>query len=670
MLSKRAFYIAIGAAAVAAFQFFHLHGLHTSKDLPLWDEAAYIGWGDEYLQDGKTGSFANAPFYHILYGGLVSLFGVVKSFYAMQYFMKTCVAILFYFVAIRFSNSIALSLFTALALSYSDYHLGAEVLVYYGAFAPFLAAIIVIRNRPALGLALTVLAALSRLEYLAVLVAGSAILLLERFFPKSKYQLRSEFDFKRINQWGPAIVTWGFAAYVISTISVWGLGNRIWFAWGQNFAHFRVASGKVVGINPWLEHTSITQAEFPGATSLGEAWELNPSAVLEHTWFNLSSIPTHLASYFQAPPQYLLPSSLSVFFFLLLFAIGIVILTSSKDYRSKIGSHLFSLRRELFLCVGGLVATTPAFIVTTRPRYISSLIPVATFAFLLSFRPDALSKRASKSISIALLTLSAVFVVISTSSPAVYPVLASKERMPVRDNVERIAEVLEPFRELKLLGVSTVSYVNYLGKEKNHQFVEIHAISPIVDEKPDRSLKALIEGNDPDVILVNNLWRADPDFDSSMTTYPLDDWPQIPLRDGTLYLKPGLSLIPAYKGSWYQWEESPNANWRWASGNVSIELINNDPARKAIISLDLQAYGERQIRVHFGDRTVLDKSFRNGESVSIGPMEIDLQIGSNKLEISSREPARKAPSSDPRMLSFRVIDFHLEEARTTSETAF
>ena len=655
---------------MAAFQIFHLYGLHTSKDLPLWDEAAYIGWGDEYLQDGKTGSIANAPFYHILYGGLVSLFGVVKSFYAMQYLMKTCVAILFYFVAARFSNSIALSLFTALVLSYSEYHLGAEVLVYYGAFAPFLAAIIAIRNRPALGLAFAALAALSRLEYLAVFFAGSAILLLERFLPKSGTQPRSEYDFKRIGQWGSTTAAWGLAVYVISTISVWALGNRIWFAWSQNFAYFRTATGKVVGINPWLEHTSITQAEFPGATSLGEAWDLNPLAVLGHTWFNLSSIPTHLANYFQTPSQFLLPSSLSVFFFLLLFAIGIVILTVNKDYRSRIGSRLLSLHRELFLCLGGLVATTPAFIVTTRPRYISSLIPIATLALLLSFHPKALSKRASKNISIALLTLSAVFIAISALSSAVYPVLASKERMPVRDNIERIAEVLEPFRELKLLGVSTVSYVNYLGKEKNHQFVEIHAISPVIDEKPDRSLKTLIEENDPDVILVNSLWRADPEFDISMATYPLDDWPQVPLRDGILYLKPGLALLPGYKGNWHQWEESPKARWRWTSGNASIELTNEDSARKAILSLDLQAYGERNIRVLFGGRTVLDKSFRNGESVSIGPLEVNLQIGRNRLEISSREPAQKAPGGDPRMLSFRIINFHLEEMGTNSETTF
>jgi len=661
MLSKRTTCIAAGAIAVAAFQLFHLYGLHTSKDLPLWDESAYIGWGDEFLQDGKTGSMANAPFYHILYAWIISATGVVKSFYAMQYIMKTCISVFIFFVTLRFSKSIPLSLLTGLVFAYSEYHLNADVLVYYGGFAPTLLALVTFRKRPLLGLAFAFMASLGRLENLAIFFSGILAMALQGFLPKAFVEAESPLPLKRPNNWIPSALTWSLNIFVLSTISVWAMGNRAWYAWSQNFAYFRVATGKVTDLNPWLEHTAITEAEFPGVSTLSEAWSVNPTAIIEHTWFNLSSIPIHLTNYFSAPSQSIIGSKVFVVIFCLLIIIGIIAITINQSYRSKVITHLRSLQSELLLCIGCIVATTPAIIVTTRPRYISSLIPIAIFSAFTLFRPNALGPKTEKRLSILFLTGALLFVILSVFSPRIYQKIDSYELTPVRDNIERISDSLAGFSDLKFLGVSTVSYVNYLGREKNHQFAEIHAISPIVEEKADRSLKGLIEQTDPDVILVNDIWRLDPDFESSMATYSLEDWPQVPLRDGILYLKPGLKLAPTFKGKWYNWEQSKADQWMWSGGDSSIDLTNSLAGRKASFEFLVRVYGYRQLQVMYHGKALFDGTLKNGETINIGPIESELEIGRNTLSISSSDPAQKAPGRDPRNLSFSIINYAFTE---------
>ena len=116
--------------AVLGFQLFHLYGLHASKDLPLWDESAYIGWGDEFLQDGKVGSITNAPAYHLLYAAIIRLVGVLPSFHVSQYLLKLTLSALFFLLCFRFSRSIALSALLGVFLACSYFHLNIDVLVY------------------------------------------------------------------------------------------------------------------------------------------------------------------------------------------------------------------------------------------------------------------------------------------------------------------------------------------------------------------------------------------------------------------------------------------------------------------------------------------------------------------------------------------------------------
>lgn len=661
MKSRRALWIGLAACFVVLFQLIHLYGLHDSKDLPLWDEATYLGWGDSYLSTGYLKSVTNSPPYQALYGLLIAGFGLVDSFYAMQYLMKIVVSLLVFLTAAHLSRSTLFGLVFALFFAYSAFHVHAEVLVYYGALAPLLGAVLTIKRWPLLGLGLAVLSALGRLENAAIASVAIGILAIDAYLSRRAPNDSPPSPGGSWSGWTATAAVWLVNGYLLSRITVWELHNRVWFAWSQNFAYFRVATGQIEGVNPWLEHTTITQSEFPGADSLSDAWARNPSAVLEHTWFNLAEIPGNLAEYIRPLSDAFAISILPALVWLSIIAGGLMWAFADSSYLMAVRFRLRERWREVALCLAGAAAAAPALIVTTRTPYITSLLPIAILAPAVFWHPDALKTTGRKLANAALVAITLFFAASSLLAPRAYPPTESKP--PIRDNVERVRSALADHSELTILGVSAASYISYLGASSRHRFVSIHAISPIVDEQSDRNLKTLIESNDPDAILVDGDWMSDPSLVNSMEDYSLSDWVAVPLRDGTLYLKPGLKLSPQFKGPWHGPETNEQSSWRWAQDDARIQFSNSIPNRMAIVRFTLQPYGDRDLSVSFGDRILIDQPVSSGALIEVGPVVLELTVGTNTITIRTDNPPEAPATNDNRLLAYRVIDLKVEEVK-------
>src|SRR5690606_15888257 len=139
-----------------------------------------------------------------------------------------------------------------------------------------------------------------------------------------------------------------------------------------------------------------------------------------------------------------------------------------------------------------------------------------------------------------LIGIAAIFAIHSLARPVAYTTEA--QRGPVYRDVMTMRQVLEPYHGLKILGVSTASFVNYLGRANGHLFIEPLAISPINPQAEDLSLDALVGRHDPDVLLINSHWKSSRSYETALAGFSFENWDAHPLADGTLYLRKGLKL--------------------------------------------------------------------------------------------------------------------------------
>src|SRR5688500_2843444 len=79
---------------VVLLQFLLLYPLHTTMDLPEWDEALNMGRGEQFLHGGSLGHISGTPLYGLLYSPFVKIFGTVDSIFYTQYFVKLIVSVL------------------------------------------------------------------------------------------------------------------------------------------------------------------------------------------------------------------------------------------------------------------------------------------------------------------------------------------------------------------------------------------------------------------------------------------------------------------------------------------------------------------------------------------------------------------------------------------------
>lgn len=632
-----------------AFQLYHLYGLQVSKDLPLWDESAYIGWGDEFLQDGKVGSITNAPFYHILYAAVISIAGLMPSFHVMQYLLKPTLTLLVFLLCFRFSKSASLSLLLGLFFAFSYYHLNIDIGVYYSALIPYLAAILVARRAPALSLGLSFLAGLGRLEYMAIPLVHLGFLIATR--GKKKIP-QIGLSWRSMPASVPAAAVWLFNIFVLTRITVWQFHNRVWFAWSQNYAFFRFSTGRDTGSNPWLDHQFITERDFPNAHSVGEAFAVNPGAVIEHVWFNVRELPAYLAQFVIAHQNADAWRNAPLFVLAVIVGLGVVALLVSRPTKTEVAGGLRANGLELALCLGGIIATAPGLIVSSKTNYIMALVPAALFALGLAHSCASRLGFYARWGAPAWVAVAAVFAMFSFRCPPAYS--TKGEKGPVYRDVVTMRTVLRPFKGLRILGVSTASFVNYLGRENGHVFIEPLAISPINSQVSDFSLAGLIRANDPQVLLINSTWRSSKSYGAAVDGFSFDGWDNHPLVDGELYTRKGLVLHPAFDARWFEGETLGGSTWRWSSGNAGIGLSNTIAGRSVTLRFRLGSIVDRSIEILLNANVIF--AGRLGADTH---REVELKIdalpaGENFLEFRTDRPPAHPANGDSRELAFRV----------------
>lgn len=686
-LSRRTLGLVVALGLLTVFQLYLLYGLHVSKDLPLWDEAAYLGWGDEFLQDGRVGSITNAPAYHVLYAAVISAAELVPSFFAMQYLLKLTLTALVFLLLVRFSKSVTLSLLLGGFFACSYYHLHIDVLVYYSALIPYLAAILLARPAPMLSLGLSFLAGLGRLEYMAVPVIHLLFLGLSR---KAGDREAPSSGWPRLLAAAPATFVWLLNGFILSRISVWQFSNRVWFAWSQNYAFFRHLTGRDAGGNPWLDHQFIAQRDFPTAGSLLEACTVNPAAVLEHTWFNVRELPGYLAAFAVSVPEAGRWRHASLFVLGAIALVGVAALATGRIARKTaakgpndgnertsattapvpvIGdrgaaapparswtdrlAHASGDRTlELALCVGGVIAAMPGLIVSSKTNYIMSLLPAALFALGRLQEAAAKFRWYARWSPWAWLAFVLVFSGHLLACPAVYS--TRRNPGPVHEDVTTMRALLRPFHGLKILGVSSGSYGNYLGRAKGHVFVEPLAISPVNRQAEDLSLAGLIRAHHPDVLLVNAAWRSSKSYAAAVADFSFEGWEPHALRDGFLYTKRGLVLLPVFDHGWYDEEKAEGRVWRWSRGVAAISFNNSVPDRPATFRFRVRSLVGCNCSVLLDGKVVFAGRLEADAWLPVTLQTDALALGTNQLEFRSDEPPVQAAASDPRKLALCV----------------
>src|SRR5688500_15246912 len=151
---------------VVILQFLLLYPLHTTMDLPIWDEAIYLLQGGWFVHGDTLGPISISPVYSFLYSLLIRIFGTVDSVFYMQYLVKVTVSGLLLLCLLEHLRSRLLALLLTLIWVVSGVNIFERVLVYHVALGFFSLALFSLDKHRGISLLLLILCSLTRLEYL------------------------------------------------------------------------------------------------------------------------------------------------------------------------------------------------------------------------------------------------------------------------------------------------------------------------------------------------------------------------------------------------------------------------------------------------------------------------------------------------------------------------
>lgn len=519
-----------GGVLIGLVQIWFLTPLHQTMDLPLWDEAMSMAGGMAFLEGDGLGYVVNSPLPKLVYAVLIAIFGPAGSIFAYHYLVKTVLTVVLFLLTSRLAGSVLVGFVLAGVWTISGFNLDYPILVYQGGLIWYALGLFVLARNLPLGFALIILATLTRLEYefvaipLVVFIAGT--LFWGRWKPRP------------IGKAGWGLVALGFAlvAFVGFHLSGWNIGaHRGWLAVKQHYALRLWMTGEFSGQNPFLEYNLVTDRDFPGAESLGEAARLNRAALVEHVGWNLRNLPTAFAELFRPVSAGKLPYRLPLAVTLLLGLVGVVeMLRRPGRCLGRLGTLVGRQPVTTAAVLGGLLVIAPGIIVLAKSPYLLPVVPlalagVAFFYRLGTFRPI---------VSRAGVLLAFIFLLgalVTTPRPFT---VTSRPRTVLR-TVEALDAVLPPEGEIVLLGVAASTYRPYLGADRLSVCDPLwpaaaHAVNP-----EEARIDRLIGRYDPDLIMIDSNWRDSTYFDAAgAAQLPQLGWEGRPLPDGVLWFRP------------------------------------------------------------------------------------------------------------------------------------
>ena len=527
--------IAMACAAVLAFQFILLYPLHNSMDLPTADESYYMGWGSRFASgSGTLDDTSGSPFYILLYSVFVSSFGAIKSVFFMKYFLTMSASVVVFVFLLRNLRSYPISILLSFLWATSAYNVRASIMVYHLGVVVFLLALIYCNANKSITAILLLLCSFIRLEYILILVPYSVYLFV-LFIRHRKIENLLAFHWRssRILSSAVLVILSVLLVYMSVNVGGWSLGtNRTWFAFRQHYALAQVKAGRS-DIDPWIDYNILIDKDFPSSYSVFDAFLINPSTVVRHVLRNVISLPKAiLKSVF---PSKFLRYNLVICVAFLLYILAILILFRKwKDFRTEARNAISRLGDIRILSVFALLALAPSLIVYAKDRYSVVLMPFILLysgflylAFLKSFERKPFLKA-------GMYSLICIIVIVGLIGPR--PVGHSDVERRTYEKVVKLEKIL-PRSKIKLLGLWSASYANYLGHDR---CISIEPLATVVggDIRPGGvNLRDLLVSHDPDAVLISQRLLDSKNFDeNSIGVLNSEDWKMYEIGDEKLYL--------------------------------------------------------------------------------------------------------------------------------------
>ncbi|MDB6169904.1 MAG: hypothetical protein JWM88_2768 [Verrucomicrobia bacterium] len=508
---------------------FFLWPLHRTQDLPLWDEANYLGWGRNFFTTHTLGDIASSPGYHLWYALLARVSAGSAPVFISDYALKCVLVVVTGLLAHRWLGSWIAAGVVAAGLAASQWQLTFPLLVYHAAFVCYLCALVTADRSRVAALGFVALAALTRLEYA---LAGVAAILLwlvlaVRVKSSAKKTAGPLFDFRKSLAWAPLLL----ALFICWHIHGWRLGSeRGWFAFQQHYAVGLAEAGSRTGINPWLGYGQVIAEDFPGASSLRDAIRVNRPAVIRHVGRNLTAAPLRMVEVFATTHpgagRWIFAGTLA------LLALAAAFFDAGEE-RVSFRSWLSSRRWSITLAVAGLAAITPGLVVYAKTAYLLPAVPIFWLALGMltaAARARGGDRRFPKFGAAGVVAVAMIAMIETAPRP-----LSRMQPQPVRENLAVIRGELRP--PAKLLGTSASSYAVYLGRG-------FTGVEPLASETggrdtvEDGKFEALIARVHPDGILVTDEWRTVPSFDrNGFDALAQRGWRKVALNGGVLLVR-------------------------------------------------------------------------------------------------------------------------------------
>ena len=446
---------------VMVVQFLLLYPLHTTMDLPIWDEAIYVGHGARFLHGDTLGAIFISPVYILLYSPLIKIFGSIQSVFYMQYLVKITVSTLLLLTLVEHLRSRSLALLLTLIWVASGVNIFEGVLVYHVALGFFLLALFSLNKHQGITLLLLCLSSLTRLEYVFPTLAF-AVYLTYMAVSKSKNN-RFEFVLQKIRMTLPV-----FVALLITTLIVYVILNvddlnpgtkRTWLAFRQNYSLHEVESGRFQ-LNPYLDYNYVMQNDFPGAKSLLDAFLVNPKLFLRHVLRNIAMLPTAILLF--AIPYIGLKIWGLLYGVLLGFAVTIMtqaVVLNPRFLLSRLLRVILERQDLLYVTLASMLSLIPILLVYPKPHHTLIMVPLCLlWAGLACLHVLNIIKSPQFSRwSLTTLNILVILSILITSKPYA----SQHPERPVYEKVTQLIELL-PKDKIKLMGVGASWYISYL----------------------------------------------------------------------------------------------------------------------------------------------------------------------------------------------------------------
>ena len=519
---------------VIVLQFLLLYPLHTTMDLPIWDEAIYVGHGARFLHGDTLGAIFISPVYNLLYSSLIKIFGSIQSVFYMQYLVKITVSTLLLLTLVEHLKSRSLALLLTLIWVASGVNIFERVLVYHVALGLFLLALFSLNKHQGVTLLLLCLSSLTRLEYVFPTLAFAVYL---TYMAVSKIKNnRFESVLQKIRMTLPvfvALLITMLIVYVILNVDDLNPGTkRTWLAFRQNYSLHEVESGRFQ-LNPYLDYNYVMQNDFPGAKSLLDAFLINPKSFLHHVLRNIAMLPTAILLF--GIPYIGLKMWGLLYGVLLGFAVTIMtqaVVLNPRFLLSRLLRVILERKDLLYVTLASMLSLIPILLVYPKPHHTLIMVPLCLLWMGLAclYVLNIIKFPQFSRWSLTTLNILVILSILITSKP-----YASQDpERPVYEKVTQLIELL-PKDKIKLMGVGASWYVSYLpigGVDA----VEPFAVAGEDIENNRGDLRGLIEKHNPDAVIINSELITSKIFNvDSLEIMNSDQWVKYPIGTDSVY---------------------------------------------------------------------------------------------------------------------------------------